>query len=161
MALIIIRGAAGSGKSTISKLVTERITARIISLDDELSSRGLDRIVDGAIPLQNFEDMLKELLPEIKETLESQHVILDGCFYYEELFVFLEGQGMHPRIFTLDVPVETCIKRDAQRQNPLGEAAIREVWALVRKVRKGMIIDAEKGTAETAATAIIEAITQH
>lgn len=140
MRLIIIRGPAGSGKSTIAKLLAATRDAALIHLDDELAADGGDEIIDGAIPLENFLVTLRRLEPRLHRDLKQRDVILDGCFYYRALLDALVD--FRPCTFVLRAPLETCIERDARRPRPLGEKAVRDVWRLVEEVQAGIPVDA-------------------
>ena len=47
-------------------------------------------------------------------------------------------------MFTLKVPLEVCIARDAQRKPPHGADAVRAVYAKVMEFDYGIVIDATK-----------------
>ncbi|MFH1430112.1 MAG: ATP-binding protein [Candidatus Uhrbacteria bacterium] len=143
---IIIRGPLGSGKSTIAQNLAKRIDARYISIDHELSDRGLDHMSadDECIPQEQFLKLNEALLPEVREAMRlGRSVILDGCFYFkeviEDLFEKLEFPG---KVFTLKVPVEVCIERDRGRATTFGEDAARAVHSLVSRFDYGESMDA-------------------
>lgn len=69
----------------------------------------------------------------IRELLRDRYVIVDDTNLHDEHLLALEsiarvaGADFVIVDFT-DVPLETCIARDAARPNPVGEAAIRRMW---------------------------------
>jgi cytidylate kinase len=141
MFFVIIRGPAAVGKSTISKIVAERIGALYISLDEVLSKHNLDIIEGDGISVNNFikgneiaMDMIKQLKPKA--------IVLDGCFYregqMEHILKNLKGRHF---IFTLKAKVDECILRNQERGNPMSKDAIHDVFKLVSKKDYGIIID--------------------
>lgn len=144
--LILIRGPLGIGKTTISKILAERINARYYSIDKILEKLKLDRVDSklGCIPLANFLAVQEDILPEIKQILNGQSVVIDGNFYHKEQIDFFEKLFESKlAVVTLKAKLETCIKRDKKRDKPLGRRATEEVFNLVSRFDAGIIIDAE------------------
>jgi len=146
--LIIIRGPLGSGKSTISKKLAERLNAVYISIDAVLEENYLDKSNPdiGCIPAKNFIKANEIILPEIKKQLKGgKTVILDGNFYYKEAIKHLIKELNFPHhVFTLKVPVDVCIERDRNRNKSYGEDAARAVHMLVSRFDYGVKVDAIK-----------------
>jgi len=81
--LIIIRGPLGVGKTTISQLLAQKLSADYYSVDDILAKNNLD-IVDenlGCIPEKNFLKVNQIITQKIIQN--NQSVIIDGNFYYQ------------------------------------------------------------------------------
>ncbi|MBI2411205.1 MAG: AAA family ATPase [Candidatus Kerfeldbacteria bacterium] len=78
--LIVIRGPLGVGKTTISKIVAQKLHAEYLSLDEIIDSNNLAG--DEGIP---FESFLKanEIIFDIASK-NSNCFVIDGCFYYQE-----------------------------------------------------------------------------
>ncbi len=139
--IIIIRGPAAVGKSTIAKFVAKRIKAHHISFDDILSEHKLDIIEGDGISGENFIRGNEIALDLIKQ-LKPKAIVLDGCFYRDEQMkhVLKNFIGRH-FIFTLKAKVEDCIKRNKERGSAMSEEAIYDVFKLVSKKDYGIIIN--------------------
>jgi dephospho-CoA kinase len=141
---IIIRGSAGVGKSTISKLLAERIKAEIIHFDKVVKSLGMDYIPgDKWISLDKFLKADKIKISEFRDKLEKGiNLIIDGNFYYKEQIEDLVNSLDFPNyIFTLKADLQECIKRDKTRDGELGEQATTDVFKLVSAFDYGTDID--------------------
>jgi broad-specificity NMP kinase len=141
---IIIRGSAGVGKSTISKLLAENIKAEIIHFDKVMKSLEMDYILgDKWIPLDKFLKADKIKIPEFRDKLEKEiNLIIDGNFYHKEQIEDLINNLEFPNyIFTLKADLQECIKRDKSRDGELGEKATTDVFKLVSAFDYGTVID--------------------
>ncbi len=150
---IIIRGPLGSGKTTISKELAEKLNALHISIDDVLDNNGLDKAPPDApcIPAENFIKANELVIEEAKRNLnDGKVVIFDGNFYHKEALEHLiENLPFKNYIFTLKVSVEVCIERDAKRSKSYGEGAAIVVHNLVSKFDYGISVDAVGDLDET------------
>ena len=157
MLFVIIRGPAAVGKSTIAKIVAERIGALYISVDDILSKHNLDTIEKDGISVNNF---IKgnEIALDIIKQLKPKVIVIDGCFYregqMEHLLKNLKGKHF---IFTLKAKVDECISRNLKRTRPMPKDAIYDVFKLVSKKDYGIIIDTSGKTINQ----VIEEILSH
>lgn len=142
MNLIIIRGPLGVGKTTISKLLAQKLNANYYSVDDILAQNNLD-IVDesiGCIPEQNFLKVNQIIIQKIIQN--NQSVVIDGNFYYQnQIEDLIKNIPFESFIFTLTAPLEVCIKRDSDRPNQHGINATTAVYNLVSKFNYGEIIN--------------------
>jgi predicted kinase len=143
--IILLRGPLGIGKTAASQALAKRLNAAYVSVDNALEKLQLDTSAGVCIPLQNFIEAQKHVLPLIKEALsEGKRVIIDGNFYHkEQLDHFADHFGHDLQIYTLRASVQTCIERDLKRQKPYGEDAARAVHGLVSQFDAGIIIDTE------------------
>lgn len=158
--LIIIRGPAGVGKTTIAKILANKLSAKYISLDELLHKHGLAKMSGICIKEENFFKVNEEAIPEAIKTLEieKQNVIMDGNFYHiNYLKILLEKIPFPNKVFTLKASVENCIKRDAPRKGKakIGEDNIRQVHDLVSRFDYGTIIQTEGKTPQQVAEEII------
>jgi len=136
--LIVIRGPLGVGKSTVSKLLEEKLGANYLSLDKILEDNDLE--AEDGIPLENF---LKanELILELVNKSEKSYII-DGCFYYQEQIDDLKQKFEDDIIiFSLTSSVEKCILRDSKRAKVFGEDSARYVHMITTKIKEGIEID--------------------
>jgi len=144
--LIIIRGPLGVGKTTIARILAERIGAKCFSIDEILKEERLDRIdpKEHCIPSINFLSVEEEYLPEIQKHLEKQSVIFEGNFYHKEQIDFFAKHFKHNLIVvTLTAKLETCIYRDKQRGKSSSKTAIEEIYKLVSRFDAGIIISSD------------------
>lgn len=148
---IIIRGPAGVGKTTIAKMLEERLKGIVIHIDRLLEKYGLDyvNLEAGCIEDKNLLKINREVIPEVKKRLkEGRKIIFDGNFYsknqLEDLIKRLKTEGY---IFTLKADIDECLKRDKTRKE-LGEKGIREVHALVSRFDSGIIMNVNNKSAE-------------
>lgn len=151
--IIIIRGPLGVGKSTVSKILSDKIQAIYISLDKVLEDNNLEG--KGNIPLENFlkaNKIIKDLAVKCNKT-----VIIDGCFYFQkQIDDLVEKFDGDVEIFTLMSSVETCIQRDMERKKVYGEDATRFVFRITSKIHAGHQIDNTGLSAVKTAEKILE-----
>ena len=140
--LIIIRGPLGVGKTTISQLLAQKLSADYYSVDDILAKNNLD-IVDenlGCIPEKNFLKVNQIITQKIIQN--NQSVIIDGNFYYQnQIADLIKNIPFQSFVYTLTAPLEVCIKRDSERPNSHGIDATTAVFNLVSQFNYGEIID--------------------
>lgn len=145
MPFLILRGPLGSGKTTVALELAKRLNAKVFHMDKVLDKHGLDKTPPSApcIPAENFLKANEIVLPMAKKALgQGKFVIFDACFYHKEVVEHLIRNLPFPHhIFTLKVPVEICIARDASRAKTLGEDAARAVHNLVSRFDHGVKID--------------------
>lgn len=158
MPFLIIRGPLGSGKTTIAKELAKRLNAKVFHMDGVLEKHGLDKTPPSApcIPAENFIKANEIVLPAAKKALEQGKVVIfDACFYHKEVVEHLIKNLPFPHhIFTLKVPVEICIARDAARAKVYGEGAAIAVHNLVSRFDYGVNVDVS-GTMEEAVEQIM------
>ncbi len=158
---IIIRGPLGVGKSTVAKVIAEKIGAVYISVDEVLDHNGLDKAVEGeGIPLSNFLKANEIIATEAKNARnEGKSVFVDGNFYHkeqvEQLIRLLENDV---EVFTLKASVEVCIARDAARAKPYGEDAARAVHMFVSAFDYGTVINTETQTINETIRSVMDVI---
>tara|TARA_Y100000034_G_C6776269_1_gene346623 strand:- start:320 stop:820 length:501 start_codon:yes stop_codon:yes gene_type:complete len=145
---IIIRGALGIGKSTISENLAKILKANHILIDNILKKNDLDHIDDniGCISPKNFIKGNKIILPEVKKNLEKgKIVIFDACFYHKEVIEHLiKNLPYNHYVFTLKASLENCRERDSKRKKACGKEAAMAVYKLVSKFNYGIVINTNK-----------------
>ncbi|MBT4651199.1 ATP-binding protein [Candidatus Woesearchaeota archaeon] len=149
---IIIRGPLGCGKSTIAERLSKKLNAKSFSIDKILDKHNLlTEWEEGYISQKSFKKANEIISSEAREHLEKGiSVIFDGNFYWKSQIEDLISKLNFPHhVFTLKVPLEVCIKRDQQREKPLGEVATKEVYKKSTEFDYGIIIDASKSLNET------------
>jgi 3-methyladenine DNA glycosylase AlkD/adenylate kinase family enzyme len=154
--LIILRGPAAVGKTTIAREIAERIKGEYISIDGILEKYGLDQAEEGkGIGEQNFLKANQIVLPLIKEKIKSgSNVVIDGNFYHISQLEDFAKKIPSCLVFTLNADVEECLKRDKTRK-AIGEDAVRAVHNLVSRFDHGEVINTENKTSEEVVEEII------
>jgi len=139
---IILRGPAGMGKSTIAKLLSNKIKAEVFHIDNILDRLNLGYKQGGKwVPLNNFLEVDKKIISEINEKIKNKKIIIEGNFYHKEhIKDLLKNINSKNYIFTLKTNVKTCIKRDSKRKS-IGEKNIKDVHKLVSKFDEGILIN--------------------
>lgn len=149
---IVLNGPLGSGKSTNAEKLSQVLNAKRIVMDDVLTKYNLDRDPDSAmVPADRFIKALDIVMPSVRQALQNdQIVVFDGCFYHKETIDYLTSSIDFPNYtFTLQAPLDVCIKRDQGRKKTLGEDAARAVYELVSNNEFGNLIDATGSLNET------------
>jgi broad-specificity NMP kinase len=142
--IILIRGPLGIGKSTVSKMVAEKMNALYVSVDKVLDDNNL--APGGGIPVENF---LKANEIILKQAENSKIAVVDGNFYYQDQIDDLEEQLKDNLIVvSLTCSVEKCINRNSGREKVYSEDAARFVYAVTEKIRAGHYINTENQTPE-------------
>ncbi len=158
MKLIILRGAAGVGKTTVSDLLAKALHARCYHLADTLRALNI-RYVPGYgkwIPLEKFLSAHAALRPQIREELKTKDVIVEGNFYHENAIIDFT-QEFESIVLTLDAPLKDCIHRDSTRgEKYIGPERIAQVYALTHAFSAGISINTENMTAQDVVAEIIK-----
>jgi len=136
--IIVIRGPLGVGKTTIAKLLADKIGAQYLSLDKILKDNNLEG--KDAIPVEKFLKANNIILKTIKNSKNS--FIIDGCFYYQEQIDDLKSKFPNDIIFfSLVSSVKKCITRDSQREKAYGKESAEYVHMITTKIKEGYEID--------------------
>lgn len=144
---VIIRGPLGSGKSTISKKLSELLKAKYLPIDSVLEEYNLEEWEKGYISQKSFLRVNGISAAEAKRLLErGTPVIFDGNFYWKSQIKDLTKRLKDYRgfIFTLKVPLEVCIERDSKRSQIYGAVAAIAVYKKSTEFDYGIGIDATK-----------------
>ena len=130
---VIIRGPAGVGKSTVSRLLAARIGAKVIHFDKVMEDMGLDEAAGKWIPLDRFLKADEAVLPKAREDLEEgTNVVLEGNFYHrEQIDDAITALNFPHEAFTLKADLEECAGRDGAREKALGKGGVEAVFRLV------------------------------
>lgn len=159
---IILRGPLGVGKTTLARLLATRWGGKVISIDAILEEHDLETWENGRICEQSFL-RANDLAAPRAERWRSRGVpvIIEGNFYWRsQLQALRDRLGAGTVVFNLEAPISTCRARDAGRERPLGPVSVREVYALVHKVRGGIRLDA-RGSVEQVAQRLLDELSGH
>ena len=113
--IVVIFGPAGAGKTSIARRLME-------ALDDAhlISSDGFKRRV--------YDRMMREVEKRIGR---QRYLVLDGTFYRKEWRERLRRLASDvERVVTVfvDCTLETCLKRNREREKPIPEKAVSIIW---------------------------------
>jgi len=137
---IIIRGPAGSGKTTLAIKLAEIYNGKHINIDKVKKILGLRH--SEAEKLAANEIVISEALHWLEK---GKIVIMDEVLYYEKQLDQLESLPCQKYIFSLKAPLGECLQRNKKRRVSRGRKttsnAIKLVYGLVSKIKKGIEID--------------------
>lgn len=137
MKIIVIRGPLGVGKTTIAKLLAEKIEAEYISLDQIMKNNNLEG--EDSISVDNYLQANNIISKIIKDSKKS--FIIDGCFYHQKQIDNLKNKFPNITFFSLISSVEKCIERDSQRKKVYGKESARYVHMITTKIKEGHEVD--------------------
>jgi tRNA uridine 5-carbamoylmethylation protein Kti12 len=144
---LIIRGPLGSGKSTISEKLAQKLGAKLFSVDRVLDEYNLtDDKEDGYVSQKSFLRANEIIVQEAAEILKTNiPIIFDGNFYWQSQIDDLIKKLNYPHcVFTLKVPLDICIDRDDKREKRHGKDAAEVVFNKSIQVDCGIPIDGAK-----------------
>ena len=117
--LIVLCGAPGSGKTTVSKqLQKQRDTIRY-SFDEMHCFRHI------------------ELIPHIKQSLENgNNVVVDSTYAIKmvrtDLLEAIKDINCKRILVFMNTPLDECIRRNAQRKNPLPQYIVEGIYKTIQ-----------------------------
>lgn len=126
--LIVLKGIPGSGKSTWAKEKCEKDSNYIRINRDDI------RIEYSREYSKRFEKLVKktEKAQALLALEEGWNVILDDTnFNASDLIQEIISEGpedLEVEYKEFNTPLDECIKRDASRPKPVGEAVVRSFW---------------------------------
>jgi len=144
---LIIRGPLGSGKSTISEKLAQKLGAKHFSIDRPFDDgKIIFEEEEGYVSQKSFLEANDIYIEDAIKTLNSgAPVIFEGNFYWQSQIDDLINKLNYPHwIFTLEVPLEVCIERDRNREKSCGKDAAEVVHAKSKEVDCGIPIDGTK-----------------
>ena len=143
--IILFFGPVASGKSTIARMVAERLPGSYVLTSDMFRRRTYSRLIQE--------------VARLKDTY--RYLIVDGTFYKrrwrEELRKAVRGTPM------LEVYVhcslETCLRRNRERGSPVPERAVRIVWSEFEPPEMPDVeVDTDRLNAEQAALVVLSLV---
>lgn len=132
--IILCRGIPGSGKSTWAKTwVTEKPKERIRINQDDI------RRMFGVYWVPERESLVQSACDDIvtRAICKGYDIVIDNMNlnpktvqHWKDLVEFVKPYGINYNIEFKDfkTPLETCIERDAKRENPIGEKVINSIY---------------------------------
>ena len=142
---IIVRGAAGSGKTAVAKRLARMLDATYVSVDAILRRNGLeDDWEDGCISQRSFMSANAIIERTAKASMmRGKPVGVDGNFYWKsQIEDLVRRLGVNHYAFKLEAPLEQCIERDSRRNGSIGKDAVIAVYKKTESVNYGVRIDA-------------------
>lgn len=112
--IVLLFGPPASGKTTIAKKLAEKLGGAYLLSSDRFRRRVYSRLME-----------------EVKKRKSKQrYLIVDGTFYKkrwrEELRAAAGGEDVL-EVF-INCPLETCLKRNKERSNPIPQEAVHILW---------------------------------
>ena len=141
---LIIRGALGVGKSTISTQLAKQLHAHYIAIDRVLDEYDLGKDKEkGYTSQKSFKKANEIISPKTELYLKKgRPVVFDGNFYWKSQIDDLIQRLEFPHyVFTLKAPLKLCIERDAARTKKHGSDAARAVYKKSTQFTYGVEID--------------------
>ena len=137
---VILRGPAGSGKTTLAEMLAQKYNGLHMNIDKVKKEVGLRHSEEEKLEAN------KIIIPKIVKSLgEGTPVILDEVLYYESQLSQLEQLPFQHYLFSLNTPLQVCLDRNRKRVELGGrettDDAIRLVHNLVSKIKRGIVID--------------------
>jgi thymidylate kinase len=159
--LLILRGPLGVGKSTVAARLADALGAEVVSVDRLLEDHGLEEWDADRISLRSFLRANDLAVVRAAENRRAERpTLVEGNFYWaEQVDDLIARVGVPSLVVRLEAPFATCLERDAGRPEPpaggvpragnrMGEQAVRDVYAFVAAVDRGIPVDAS-GTVST------------
>lgn len=164
--LIVLRGPAGAGKTTLANLVARRIAGRVARISlDHLSETAIDLFEDGKTPSTFKHPELWVLAARAGANaadafLDAGYtVIVEGVLIGAEFDGFMNaGQPKSPLVITLLPSLETLRLRDAERPEGyrMGErVALHLTMFSAEEQPPGVLLDTSGQSPEESAEAIL------
>ena len=144
--VILTTGLPASGKTTLARQMVADSDGRMrrVNLDD------LRRMLDG--DRRGSRDDEQAVLRILERTVtglvdDGYDVVVDNTQLQRRipnmLRAALAGRAEFEVRDLTDVPVEECVKRDAERERPVGEEQIRRMWRDHQRARRNWQLTAE------------------
>ncbi len=153
--VLVIRGPLGVGKTTVSKMLAQKLNAEYISLDQILDDNHLVAPDADGIPVEAYLKANEIIMEKVSRT--DTTCIVDGCFYYQEQIDDLTKKcAGNIEFFSLVSDVEKCIERDSKRPKVFGEDSARYVHMITTKIKAGIEIDTNNLTVEETVDKIVK-----
>ena len=148
--VLIPRGIPGSGKTTWAKAYMAQLPAGMVARinNDEIvamafgqSWRRQEGIADALRQIRG--DLLKDLLlsPVVHEVIIDNTNLSIRTVGELQKIAHKYGAVVHVMDDFLRIPVETCVERDAGRENPVGEDVVRKMHKEALKLKPWKAIE--------------------
>lgn len=134
--IVILRGLPASGKSTLARKMVAEEGYRRVNKDD------LRQMLDGGIYSAENEKLVIALRDYaiFAGVTWGHDIVVDDCHNNPKHIAVIAGiaekSGADCRVIDVETPVDECIRRDALRPNPVGEARIRQMAVEIAAVRE-------------------------
>ena len=143
--IILFFGPVASGKSTIARMVAERLPGSYVLTSDMFRRRTYSRLIRE--------------VARLKDTY--RYLIVDGTFYKrrwrEELRKAVRGTPMLEAY--VHCSLETCLRRNRERGSPVPERAVRIVWSEFEPPEMPDVeVDTDRLNAEQAALVVLSLV---
>ena len=148
--VIVLMGVAGSGKSTIGRMLARALGGDFYDADDLHPQANRDKMRRG-IPL-NDEDRapwLRRLHDELQQQIDNGRSVILACSALKESYrKVLSDETIPPKFVYLDVDPETIQSRLQHRTHFFPKELMDSQFAALEKPKDAIIVDARKSLAE-------------
>lgn len=141
--IVLVMGVAGSGKTTIGKLLAKKLASRFLDADDFHSSANIEKMKRG-IPLTDAdrEPWLHSIHEELVRLNARNCNVVLACSALKEKYRSVLGVNLDLRIVYLKGPYETMRQRIASRTGHFAhENILAEQFADLEEPTDAITID--------------------
>ena len=140
---LVIMGVSGSGKSTIGKLLAERLSLRFFDGDDFHSENNVQKMSLGQ-PLTD--DDREDWLASLAELILAEKPIVLACSALKKEYrEYLSRSDISLRFIFLDIPYEVARKRLASREGHFMPVSLLDSqFETLQRPRNAINMQAEK-----------------
>ncbi|MCK5107802.1 MAG: AAA family ATPase [Nanoarchaeota archaeon] len=142
-----ILGLPGSGKTTIGKLLANKLNFSFYDLDDSISDSFKERMEKGELVTENERDeFFQQFSLKLKELLKKDNYVISGHVAKEEHRILIQESCNDMVFIWLDVPIEELQNRLKKRKSHFfGESLLQKIIKIQEPIKKDCIfIDATK-----------------
>ena len=140
---LVIMGVSGSGKSTIGKLLAERLSLRFFDGDDFHSEKNVQKMSLGQ-PLTDHDR--EDWLASLAELIFAEKPIVLACSALKKEYrEYLSRSDISLRFIFLDIPYEVARKRLASREGHFMPVSLLDSqFETLQRPRNAINMQAEK-----------------
>lgn len=143
--IVFISGLPGSGKSTVGKLVAEKLSWNFVESDTFLTKEMKEQIQKGELlsPAQLDSWVMESVIPNIIKLEQENPIVVSGLLAEEKYVKKLTTENSNVLFINLSAPYEVLKKRVTSRNHFAKEEMLNKCWEFKEKFTlPGPTIDA-------------------